>query len=70
MEFGDLHLQLEGFDDHQESWAVQQDAALDRSLKALSGLALEDGSLRHCATNIVIGEGGLRDRRQTWIDVF
>jgi len=45
MDFGDLHLQLDGFEDlHQESWAVQQ-----------------DGSLRHCATNIVIGEGGLRD---------
>lgn len=34
---------------------------LEKYLKNLRKKWCQDGSLRHCATNIVIGEGGLRD---------
>lgn len=32
-----------------------------KGLRRLVIICCQDGSLRHCATNIVIGEGGLRD---------
>ena len=48
----------------QESWAVQQARLTGVALaQALAHPDVQDGSLRHCPTNIVIGEGGLRDPR-------
>ncbi|CAJ1420315.1 unnamed protein product, partial [Effrenium voratum] len=46
MDFADLQLQLD---------------CLGDELKQESWAVQQDGSLRHCLTNIVIGEGGLRD---------